>query len=282
MTFLGKVLVVVQLILSVMFMAFAGAVFTAQKNWRDDATKAKTALTAAQSKATADQTAMQSQIDTIQKELTALKNDKVTLEGQVKTLTDENARLDSDNKSMKTAFDGQRTIAELNSQEADERLKESQIQRARNVELNKSRDAVVTELNELRDKNFGTELKLAETVKRYEQLLRDNSTMRSFLAARNLPTDVKQMTALSAPPPPLDGRIEDARKEQKGNRVFVVISLGSDDGLVVGHTMTVKRADKYLGKVRLEDVRPDMSVGVVIETAPNSVIQKEDHVTTRI
>ena len=101
MTFLGKVLVVVQLVLSVMFMAFAGAVFTAQKNWRDDATKSKQSLVAAQSKATAGRTAMQSQIDTIQKDLTALKNDKVTLEGQVKTLTDENARLDSDNKSMK-------------------------------------------------------------------------------------------------------------------------------------------------------------------------------------
>lgn len=281
MTFLGKVLVVVHLVLSVMFMAFAGAVYTSQTNWRKSAETAIANASKAKSTADTEKAALQSQIDDAIKERDGLKNEKEALAGQVSALTADNARLDSDNKVLKTSFDTQRTVAELNSQEAEERVKESQIQRSRNVELNKSRDDTVTELNALRDKQFGIELQLAQARVKNEQMLREIATMRAFLASNNLPTDIRRMTVAASPPPELDGEVLEARKETKGSRVFVEISVGSDDGLVVGHTLTVYRGDKYLGRVRLEDVRPDISVAVVIETAPNSVIQKDDHVTTR-
>ena len=43
MTTIGKILVVLHLVLSILFMAFAGAVFTAQTNWKsaEKATQAK-------------------------------------------------------------------------------------------------------------------------------------------------------------------------------------------------------------------------------------------------
>lgn len=281
MTFLGKVLVVVHLVLSVMFMAFAGAVYTAQTNWRQSATTATANAAKAASTAATEKASLQSQIDELTKERDGLKNDKEALTGQVTALTGDNARLDTDNKTLKTTADTQRTVAELASQEQEERVKEAQIQRSRNVDLNKSRDEAVAALASERDKIFGMELQIAQSRLKYDQLLKDNATMRAFLAANNLPTEVRRMTVAVSPPPDLDGEILEARKETKGNRLFLEISVGSDDGLVVGHTMTVYRGDKFLGRVRLEDVRPDKSVAVVIETAPNSVIQKDDHVTTR-
>lgn len=281
MTFLGKVLVFVHLVLSVMFMAFAGAVYTAQTNWRKSAEANMKSLQTAQSSNQAEQDRLKTQLDDLTKERDALNNEKQALTGQVTTLTAENARLDSDNKGLKTTADTQRTIAELASQEADERVKEAQVQRSRNVELNKSRDESVSLLAGERDKNFGLDLQLTQARAKYDQLLKDNAAMRAFLSANNLPTDVRRMTVAVSPPPELDGEILEARKESKGNRLFVELSVGSDDGLIVGHTMTVFRGDKFLGRVRLEDVRPDKSVAVVVETAPNSVIQKDDHVTTR-
>ncbi len=281
MTFLGKVLVVVHLVLSVMFMAFAGAVYTAQTNWQKATQSAKEQLTKAQSTNQAEQAILKTQIEDITKEKTTLQNEKEALTGQVSALTTENARLDTDNKNLRTTADTQRTVAELSSQEAEERVKEAQVQRARNVELNKSRDEAVAALATERDKIFGLELEIAQSKVKYDQMLKDSATMRAFLAANNLPTDVRRMTVAVSPPPELDGEVLEARKETKGNRVFVELSVGSDDGLVVGHTLTAYRGDKFLGRVRLEDVRPDKSVAVVIETAPNSVIQKDDHVTTR-
>ena len=47
------------------------------------------------------------------------------------------------------------------------------------------------------------------------------------------------MIALTVPPPPLEGRIDDYRKEKKNSMELVEVSLGSDDGLSVGHLMTV-------------------------------------------
>lgn len=281
MTFLGKVLVFLHLVLSVFFMAFAGAVYTAQTNWRNETDKTKKALSDANSRAQADQAALNSQLEVKTRDLTALQNEKVNLEGQVKTLTDENARLDGDNKNLKVAFDNERVIAELNSQESDERVKETQIQRARNSELNKSRDEKVSELNDLRDKHFALGVKLEQTTQRYEQLLKDVAVMRAFLASKNLPTEVRKMTTAAAPPPSVDGKVLEARKESRGSRVLVEISLGSDDGLFPDNTLSVIRDGKYLGKIRLDSVGPDRSVGVVVELTPNSKIQKDDNVSTR-
>ena len=36
MTFVGKMLIVLQLVLSLLFMAFAGAVSTVEKNWKQE------------------------------------------------------------------------------------------------------------------------------------------------------------------------------------------------------------------------------------------------------
>lgn len=281
MTFLGKLLVVIHLVMSVLFMAFAGAVFTAQVNWKTKFETAQKMADTAKTTAQAEARALNDQIEALKQELTASQNSKTTFEGQAKVFEGENQRLDTENKALKLALDGQRNIADLNSQEAEERTKEAQVQRARNKELNKSRDDLVVDNNKLRDQLFGIELQLKQTEEKYNALLKTNGTMRAFLASKDLPTDTRLMTVTAAPPPNVWGKIIGARREEKGNRLLVEVSLGQDDGLIAGHSMTVYRNDKYLGRIRLEDVRPDRSVGVVVETAPNSIIEVQDNVTTK-
>lgn len=281
MTFLGKVLVVVHLVLSVMFMAFAGAVFTAQSNWKTKYKTATDAAEAARLQSQSEVNGLKTQLETERKNKEVSDSEKKVWEGRAKVFEADNLRLDTENKALKLAFDGQRNIADLNSQESEERTKEAQVQRARNMELNQSRANLVAEVNVLRDKLFSAELTVKQTQEKYDALLRTNSIMRSFLASKDLPTDTRMMTVSASPPPAVLGKILAARKESKGNRLLVEVSLGQDDGLVVGHTMTVYRGDKFLGRIRLEDVRPDRSVGVVVETAPNSTIEVQDNVTTK-
>ncbi|MDZ4688045.1 MAG: hypothetical protein SH850_23470 [Planctomycetaceae bacterium] len=281
MTFLGKVLVVVHLVLSVLFMAFAGAVYTSQTNWRTKHDALAKTATAAQTQAQTDQQALQTSITELNAKLAATQNEKTTWEGKAKSLEDENGRLDTENKSLKTSLDGQRTVAELNSQEAEERSKEAQVQRARNMELTQSRSTLSGDLNSVRDELFSLKLKVADNQEKYDALLKNYGTMRAYLASKDLPTDPRVMSVKSSPPPAVDGKILSAKREEKGNRTLVEISVGQDDGLINEHTMTIYRGDKYLGRIRLVDVRPDRSVGVVVDTAPNSVIQVEDHVTTK-
>jgi len=91
------------------------------------------------------------------------------------------------------------------------------------------------------------------------------------------------------PPPDVAGLVLDARKTRNRSTEFVHISIGSDDGLAVGHTLHVYRpADKnggramYLGKIELVRVAPDEAVGTVIERAKNGIIERNDNVTTKL
>ncbi|GIX03723.1 MAG: hypothetical protein KatS3mg113_0729 [Planctomycetaceae bacterium] len=281
MTFLGKILIVLQLGLTLMFMALAGAVFTTHNNWKTRYEESRKALDAAQAKSATELNALQTQLDQLQQRFNDLQNEKITLEGKVTTLTQDNLRLDQDNKNLKIQLDSAKVNVQLAASEAEERNAESKLQRARNAELNQNRNQILDELNAERDKVFALELELEQIKQKESQLLRDLATMRTFLSARGLPSDPQQMLLGQSPPPPIDGKVLDTLTS-RGQRLYVEVSLGTDDGLQIGHEMTVFNNSKYKGRIRIESVYPDRAVGVVVDKAPNSVIEKGDYVSTRL
>src|SRR5436190_13239674 len=101
MHFVGKILVVLLLILSVLFMAFAGAVYNAHLNWRDEAGKQK--------KLVADRT---KERDDTQAEMQRVKNEM----DQKVNLADQNAaNVDAVNRGlMATVAKLQKDNGELN------------------------------------------------------------------------------------------------------------------------------------------------------------------------
>jgi len=283
MTFLGKILVVLHLVLSVMFMAFAGAVFTAQKNWKTRSEDVAKQLATAQQKTRDTETQLadiQSQKAQKEAELT---NQITQLSGENTSLKTENQSLDAENKQLMTVVDSTRTLSVLTSDESNERVLESQSQRARNAELRSSRDAEVAKVRDLQDQVFSLNLKLQQTNQRYEGLLRDNATMRSYLASKGLPTDPKQMIVNTIPAEPVDAIVLDVRPGQRGSPELVAISVGTDDGLAVGHRLTLFRDAKYLGQVEIVEVTPKTAVASVIADlkAKNAVIKKGDNATTK-
>jgi chromosome segregation ATPase len=270
------------MVLSIIFMAFAGAVYTAQSNWMKKAADAKKA----EDKARSDYANLQAELE---KERTAAKQKEEQLQDQIKQLAGEknslqmeNAILAADNKDLLTQRDSQKELARLNGEEAEERKRESTLQREKNSQLYQSRNEIIANLKQLEDKVFAMELQRQQFEEKYAQLLRENATMKSFLASKQLPTDTKLMMAGTQPPTDVDGVVLETRKAEKGGNEFVEISIGSDDDLRVGHTLTVFSQDKYLGRIRLIRVTPDRAVGLVIEKAKNSVIQRGDNVTTKL
>lgn len=283
MTFVGKILVVMHLLFSVLFMAFAGAVFTAQKNWKADSEAKATQL----AKAQADLRDASTQLQDLQNQKAATEadlNNKITqLSGEATSLRNENQSLDAENKQLLASLDAVRTQSQLSADEAGERVQEAQLQRERNAELRSSRDQQVEQVRTLADEVFGLKLQLQATRDRYEALLRDNATMRSFLASKGLPTDPKQMLVNTQPAEPLVAVVMDIRPGERGASELVQISAGTDDGLEIGHRLTLFRGSKYLGQIELTYVTPDLAVGSVIPDlkAKNAVIQKGDNATTK-
>lgn len=282
MTTVGKILVVLHLVLSIMFMAFAGAIYTAQTNWRvaqkktaEDLDKEKKARTDAQAEADKQLADAKATTDQLRNEITRMSGLNTSLDLEVKTLT-------ADNKQLRKEVDQQRDQAALTTADAAERKKEADLQRDKNGELFTSRDDYVRRLTETEEKLFALQVQHQLTVEKYDQLLNNLRIINSFLASKELPTDPKQMVALTTPPPPVEGRVLDVRKPERGSRrELVEISVGSDSGLIVNHKMTVSRGGKYIGIVKLVRVEPDRSVGYVVQRGDkNTDFQVDDKVST--
>src|SRR5262245_57120932 len=71
MSFVGKILIVFQVVLSVIFMAFAGAVYTAHMNWRANAATLKTQLATKTSELNNKETELQTAKTELSAKLTA-------------------------------------------------------------------------------------------------------------------------------------------------------------------------------------------------------------------
>src|SRR5918993_1446904 len=92
MTFVGKVLVVVQLVLAICFMAFAGAVYTAQDNWRQKYDQSQVELKKAQGDAnTAVQQEQQRETE-MTAQLQELQQKVALIDGQLKQTSDQLGR----------------------------------------------------------------------------------------------------------------------------------------------------------------------------------------------
>ena len=103
------------------------------------------------------------------------------------------------------------------------------------------------------------------------------------LESAGISSDVAELAAKSAPPPRIEGIIEEVNaSKRQGASELVEISLGSDDGLKKGHEMTVSRGPKFLCKIRIVDTHPDKAVGEVIEGTRNGVVKKGDNVSTKL
>ncbi len=62
----------------------------------------------------------------------------------------------------------------------------------------------------------------------------------------------------------------------------VELSIGTDDGVRVGQQLDVYRGDKYVGRVKIIDTRPDNSVGAILTEYQQLPIQRGDNVASHL
>lgn len=273
-------LIVLHVVFSMLFMTFAGAVYSAHVNWRTKHAEISVLLDKekkGRSDAEAERDRLTSDLKT---QLDGQKNLVTQLTGEKTGLGDQVRQLDAENKRLKTALDTERELASLNSVEAAERTKESQAQRAKNSDLYTSRNQLIKELQTATDRNFQLEFEVKQAKEKQQDSLNQIIAMRQFLASKNLPTDVSKMVIAGTPAPIVRGKVVEAEKARRGSLEFIEVSLGSDDGMRAGYELSVYREGKYLGKIRLDKVAYQSSVGVVIDKTKNSVIERGDNVST--
>lgn len=288
MSYVGKILVVVQVVLSLLFMAFAGAVFTMHQNWQ---TKYNAE--------TENSARLDANLNEVRQELELARQEASTQVAEEKARADrlqaENLNLDAEVKRLTVEVEKkeaqreeQTGLALAKQEEANFRQQEAEKQRIENEKLRAALDQESATVRDLQDAVFTRDVTLEELRKRYTDLLAKTAYLERVVAAHDLPTDPDIVERMKIPPPPVDGLVIQVRKNRANRVDFVQLSIGSDDGLLVGHEIDVIRlnaeegSSDWLGMVEVVDVQPDTSVARVIQPAKNGIIQEGDTATSRL
>jgi uncharacterized phage infection (PIP) family protein YhgE len=289
MSFLGKILILTQVVLSVLFMCAAGAVFSLHVNWRSAAKDKDAQIQKLQSDHTGELANLNEKINGLTQQAQNEKNRADTEVGQRQQLAQQVTALTQDINALNQQLQRQNGLAETKSNEAEFRQAEAEQQRVQNETLSDSLDAEIKKGVALEDQLTTLQQNHQELTALYDASLQELGTLQKIVRAHGLATDAQTVATLSEPPPPVEGVVRDIRKDQANRTKFVHISVGSDDGVRVGHELDVYRtADrnngraKYLGKIRIWSVTPDEAVGLVVETAKNGIIEVGDNVTTKL
>jgi hypothetical protein len=281
MTFVGKILVITIMAFALVFLALSTVVFSTSKNWMV-ATKAE-----------------QVKGEDLKKKL----NDaKAASEAAKKSLEDYKAQCDQEKKALENSLTSQvdenkRNLAQIQTargqlataqQTAKAALEEAQAKINEAVQLRTQLTAAEKQGNEYKLNQAELNDKIRDLTRGLETATKNNGTLRESIAKfsellrkNGLSDDISQIKGLASPPP-VTGEV---KRIDPTNR-YMEMTIGADDGLVVGHELYLYRVSpnpEYLGKVKIISVDPDQAVAKVVgNTYMGKKIKEGDIVSSTI
>lgn len=290
MNLVGKIFVILNLVVSVVFMVLAVSTYNAHKNWFDevnrpapvtlsDGTTLPIGLT---HQLAAERTKRQDAEVLAQKLMKDIAALEARMNQQVQNLQEDRERLNE-------------LYTVLANQEADLKTQTSNATGSVNATqqtITQQSEELATLREEIRRYQRESELSAAQVAQTQDQL-NDALGQITLLQAENLRVGeeiarAKQLLSVNgiawdAPlddkPPKLDGLVLAASADG-----LVVISLGSDEGLRAGHLLDVFRPSngQYLGRIEVTQTEPDRAVCRIIPEFKNGTILRNDRVATHL
>ncbi len=311
MTALGKIFVFFNLVFSVVVFAFILVVYTTRTNWYVAAKNLEKSNQVSKASLEASAQEMQQERDRTARDINDLKAANQKLSGDLNSEKENHATTtkklaDAEKISGGTGASISSALVDLKRREDEVKTlekavddRENQIKiysKAKNEEQQKRIQAEI-DLNSYKAKAEQLEGDLRasqkaadkESARRILQAVREVTRKNPNARAGELYSSIEAefesrdiVRVGNAPPPPprnVDGIVTEV--DAAG---LVKISVGSDAGLVPGHTLDVYRLSgtgQYLGKIKLTSVRSNEAVGK-LEGRPSAPIQKGDGVNTDI
>jgi len=281
MSFVGKVLVALQLVLSICLMAFAAAVSTFQTNWKAETDKVKTQLAKANSDMGTLRTEFKTAQDKFNADLAASTARADSLQVELGTKETENKQLTDDNQKLRETSAKQTQLASTAAEDDTARKEEANLLSGLLKKTQSDRDSEYNAKASLEDEIFTLTSERDRLKAAHASLLKVNQQYRDVLNKNGLPLEIDAYLRKQAPPEKVDGKVLEVRKI-KENQTFVKVSLGENDSIQVGHELVIYRVGdrgKFLGRIRVLEREADEAVGEVYQN--NGPIREGDHVTTK-
>lgn len=282
MSFVGKLLVGLQLVLSICLMAFAAAVSTFQTNWKGEYDKAQKNLQAARTDVTTRETELKNAQDKFNADLKKETDradialaQSTRLQTQVDTLTAENKQF-----REQATLEGAKALSAAEDDTA--RQKEAELLRELLKKTQADRDKEYAARAKLEDEIFNQKTRIAKLEVDNKSFLKENKQYRDVLIANGLPFEIDDFKKQKAPPPRVFGQVKEVRPTKRGD-TLIRISIGENDGLSKDHVCVVYRKGaetKYLGKIRILSASADEATGELIEK--NGIVREGDDVATKL
>ena len=282
MNAVGKMLVVLQLCLSLLFVCFAGATYSLQATWRDKATEAENQVTSLKGNLADVQTEKERLVGEAERQMKVAMEarDNAAVELETAQRTAESAdRLRSE---VEQARD--RAIAEniQAAAEADSRRAESVVLRQ---EIETQRTRLVAQLAAIRETENET-LEQSKLLNKYrqsdEKQVAEKIRLTDLLRSKGIDPNEQVEGKVQDAVEKVDGRVLARLQSRSRTQEFVRITLGSDDEIEEGMVLPVFRRDKFVCDIRISVVQSDTSVGIVVASSRQSSVQEGDRVTTRL
>jgi hypothetical protein len=279
MTFVGKILVIVIMAFAILFLGVSTVVFSTHTNWKDEAAKIRTKADNLRK----ENTSLSEQIKAAQAELVKAKADSKA------EIDREEARikaLESDAEKQQADATVWRKDVSVAEQRAKAALDQAFDEHTETEKLRAQKSAVEKQANEFKLQHADLTDKIRELERQIQSLDTNNKDLRdrvnrfsSALRDNGLSDDVSRYRGLESPPA-VEGEV--SRVDPRNDRME--ITIGSDDGLVVGHELLLYRLSpqpEYLGKVRISAVDPDKAVAKVVgRTVQGKKIREGDIVSS--
>jgi chromosome segregation ATPase len=279
MTLVGKIFTFLILVMSVAFLMLAATVFATHVNWRDKVM------------GSGDAKGLKAQVEEVSDTNRRLReeieraNDRLALEqasrayalaGLQTKLQQAVSELQVKEKQfaeLQAANGTAVTTLETNSESLKKISDENTQLRTDLRNAEQARDEKFNQVVQLTDKLNELEGVRQDLAERQRELLAQVSRMKVVLDHNNL----NEFTPVVDIPPQVDGVVTAV-----SDRDLLEISIGSDDGLRVGHTLEVYRNNSYLGRVVVRRVEPDRAVVEILKEYRKGTVRKGDRVATKL
>lgn len=289
MTAVGKILVFLNLVFSLVVGAFVVMIYLARTHWVDEYKKLERRNEVLAADARTYQSEMQKAqtdaADQIAKKDAELKNAQQDLDAANRVIVQQRADL-SNSKS-----NNERTTNLSSAQNSEVNKRQEDVTQLRTA-LQKERDAnntLVKQNVELRDQATVAQIErrtVQEQNGRMEKQLQQMAKDMARMRANGGSTTMARAGGKNPPPENVEGLVKNT--DSRDGVVLMTLTIGSDAGLTKGHTLELFRLNpatpaqsKYLGTVRILEAEAHQAVAQPIGRL-SSPPQRGDRVASRI
>ncbi|MCE9544985.1 MAG: hypothetical protein K8T25_05625 [Planctomycetia bacterium] len=293
MNLVGKIFVFLIMCMSLVFMAFGVVVYSTHTSWR--AESLRTEKEVKESKGLLS-LGLKYQLENEKKKNDALDNEKAELEKQIAAIKAAHLQALSKLETEKSVLVAQSNEAQKSNSEMQATLQGAldkvQIEQKKFNALQAERDTLREEIKLARGK---IDSEFSQVVVLTEQMhAAMNDLQRAEIRKKELADDVAKATRLlhsidttltiNTPPdyktpPPIDGLVTGVRVS--GPDTYAQLSIGSDVGVRIGHSLEIYRGNLYVGKLNVIRTTPDGAVGKVDKDSQKADVLRGDRVESR-